>query len=103
VIERLSGLALISLSRRSYSLIDFFRYFAREFPYNSTVASIRAGLLKKAEKGWQNDVSKALCMLRFEQCLIHMTRMTPDSRMLGRGIAFALRILLKLTTMLRDA
>jgi hypothetical protein len=37
-------------------LVDFFRYFAREFPYGVGVASIRAGLLKKASKGWQNDV-----------------------------------------------
>ncbi|KAJ4481115.1 hypothetical protein J3R30DRAFT_3865712 [Lentinula aciculospora] len=39
-------------------LIDFFRYFARDFAYNGGVASIRAGLLKKESKGWQsNDVS----------------------------------------------
>ena len=44
-------------SSSPYSLIDFFRYFSREFPYTTDVASIRAGLLKKADKGWQNDVS----------------------------------------------
>ncbi|KAJ3800158.1 hypothetical protein GGU11DRAFT_436815 [Lentinula aff. detonsa] len=39
-------------------LIDFFRYFSRDFAYNGGVASIRAGLLKKESKGWQNtDVS----------------------------------------------
>ncbi|KIK64914.1 hypothetical protein GYMLUDRAFT_220126 [Collybiopsis luxurians FD-317 M1] len=38
-------------------LIDFFRYFSRDFPYNSGVASIRAGILKKEAKGWQNDVT----------------------------------------------
>ncbi|THU97890.1 hypothetical protein K435DRAFT_721362 [Dendrothele bispora CBS 962.96] len=38
-------------------LIDFFRYFSRDFPYNVGVASIRAGLLKKDSKGWQNDLS----------------------------------------------
>ncbi|KAK7441723.1 hypothetical protein VKT23_016386 [Stygiomarasmius scandens] len=38
-------------------LIDFFRYFSRDFPYNVGVASIRAGLLKKESKGWQNDLS----------------------------------------------
>ncbi|KAJ7146018.1 hypothetical protein C8R44DRAFT_600746, partial [Mycena epipterygia] len=38
-------------------LIDFFRYYARDFIYNTGVASIRAGLLKKSTKGWQNDLS----------------------------------------------
>ncbi|KAF9449070.1 hypothetical protein P691DRAFT_813166 [Macrolepiota fuliginosa MF-IS2] len=38
-------------------LIDFFRYFSRDFSYNTGVASIRAGLLKKDIKGWQNDLS----------------------------------------------
>ena len=37
-------------------LIDFFRYYSRDFLYNTGVASIRAGLLKKELKGWQNDV-----------------------------------------------
>jgi terminal uridylyltransferase len=40
-----------------HSLIDFFRYYSRDFSYNTGVASIRAGLLKKDTKGWQNDVS----------------------------------------------
>lgn len=40
----------------SSSLIDFFRYYSRDFSYNIGVASIRAGLLKKESKGWQNDV-----------------------------------------------
>jgi hypothetical protein len=39
-----------------FRLIDFFRHYSREFPYNLGVASIRAGLLKKESKGWQNDV-----------------------------------------------
>ncbi|KAF8797597.1 hypothetical protein BYT27DRAFT_7204404 [Phlegmacium glaucopus] len=38
-------------------LIDFFRYYSRDFLYNTGVASIRAGLLKKDSKGWQNDLS----------------------------------------------
>ncbi|KAJ7270848.1 hypothetical protein C8J57DRAFT_293187 [Mycena rebaudengoi] len=38
-------------------LIDFFRYYARDFSYNTGVASIRAGLIKKTAKGWQNDLS----------------------------------------------
>ncbi|TDL26858.1 hypothetical protein BD410DRAFT_763019 [Rickenella mellea] len=36
-------------------LIDFFRYYSRDFLYNSGVASIRAGLLQKESKGWQNQ------------------------------------------------
>ncbi|KAL5478923.1 hypothetical protein ACEPAI_2210 [Sanghuangporus weigelae] len=36
-------------------LIDFFRYYAKDFMYNTGVASIRAGLLRKEVKGWQND------------------------------------------------
>ncbi|KDR78363.1 hypothetical protein GALMADRAFT_138461 [Galerina marginata CBS 339.88] len=38
-------------------LIDFFRYYSRDFTYNTGVASIRAGLLKKDSKGWQNELS----------------------------------------------
>ncbi|KAF8889024.1 hypothetical protein BD779DRAFT_1671988 [Infundibulicybe gibba] len=38
-------------------LIDFFRYYSRDFSYNTGVASIRAGLLKKDSKGWQNDLA----------------------------------------------
>jgi len=34
----------------------FFKYFSHDFLYNTYVASIRAGLLKKESKGWQNDV-----------------------------------------------
>ncbi|KAH9986209.1 hypothetical protein BJV74DRAFT_775069, partial [Russula compacta] len=40
-------------------LIDFFKYFSRDFAYNTGVASIRAGLLKKDSKGWQNDLDPA--------------------------------------------
>jgi DNA polymerase sigma len=43
----------------SCSLIDFFRYYSRDFSYNTGVASIRAGLLKKESKGWQNDVCQS--------------------------------------------
>ena len=43
-------------SRALSRLIDFFKYFSRDFLYNTGVASIRAGLLKKDSKGWQNDV-----------------------------------------------
>ncbi|KAF8262459.1 hypothetical protein EI94DRAFT_1704748 [Lactarius quietus] len=40
-------------------LIDFFKYFSRDFLYNTGVASIRAGLIKKDSKGWQNDLDPA--------------------------------------------
>ncbi|KAI6118140.1 hypothetical protein F5141DRAFT_1212032 [Pisolithus sp. B1] len=40
-------------------LIDFFRYYSRDFAYSTGVASIRAGLLKKESKGWQNDLSSS--------------------------------------------
>ncbi|KAF9221687.1 hypothetical protein BS17DRAFT_237453 [Gyrodon lividus] len=40
-------------------LIDFFRYYSRDFSYNTGVASIRAGLIKKESKGWQNDLSNS--------------------------------------------
>ncbi|KZT37127.1 hypothetical protein SISSUDRAFT_1006570 [Sistotremastrum suecicum HHB10207 ss-3] len=36
-------------------LIDFFKYYSRDFLYNTGVASIRAGLLKKESKGWLNE------------------------------------------------
>ncbi|KAH9976697.1 hypothetical protein BGW80DRAFT_876007 [Lactifluus volemus] len=40
-------------------LIDFFKFYSRDFSYNTGVASIRAGLLKKESKGWQNDLDPA--------------------------------------------
>jgi terminal uridylyltransferase len=43
-------------SETSNSLVDFFRHFAKDFLYNSGVASVRAGLLKKESKGWQHEV-----------------------------------------------
>jgi terminal uridylyltransferase len=47
---------MVSLTLLTNRLIDFFRYYSRDFSYNTGVASIRAGLLKKDSKGWQNDV-----------------------------------------------
>jgi len=44
-------------------LVDFFKYFSREFSYGLGVASIRAGLLKKESKGWSTDVSLAVTHL----------------------------------------
>ncbi|KAH9922331.1 uncharacterized protein BXZ73DRAFT_104149 [Epithele typhae] len=36
-------------------LIDFFKFYSRDFTYNMGVASIRAGLLKKDDKGWLSE------------------------------------------------
>ncbi|KAH9893946.1 hypothetical protein C8Q73DRAFT_790522 [Cubamyces lactineus] len=36
-------------------LIDFFKFFSRDFAYNTGVASIRAGLLRKDSKGWLSE------------------------------------------------
>jgi hypothetical protein len=43
-------------------LIDFFRYYAKDFNYTSTVVSLRSehGLLWKDTKGWESDVSPPL-------------------------------------------
>jgi len=41
-------------------LIDFFKYFSREFSYGLGVASIRVGLLKKESKGWSTEVSSTV-------------------------------------------
>ncbi|KAH7100474.1 hypothetical protein BKA62DRAFT_800574 [Auriculariales sp. MPI-PUGE-AT-0066] len=38
-------------------LAEMFRYYARDFNYGSAVASIRAGPLRKATKGWTADLS----------------------------------------------
>lgn len=39
-------------------LIDFFKFYSRDFAYNTGVASIKAGLLKKEDKGWLCDVRR---------------------------------------------
>ncbi|KAF8513399.1 hypothetical protein JB92DRAFT_227219 [Gautieria morchelliformis] len=39
-------------------LIDFFKYYSRDFTYNTGVASIRAGLLKKYKDGRYNDSAR---------------------------------------------
>ncbi|KZT50951.1 PAP/OAS1 substrate-binding domain-containing protein, partial [Calocera cornea HHB12733] len=33
-------------------LVDFFKYFSHDFPYNTSVISIRGGLIEKTYKGW---------------------------------------------------
>ncbi|RDX41158.1 hypothetical protein OH76DRAFT_1423282 [Lentinus brumalis] len=38
-------------------LIDFYKFYSRDFAYNTGVASIRAGLLKKEDKGWLSEPS----------------------------------------------
>lgn len=40
-------------------LIDFFRYFSKDFQYNSAVIAIRSelGVVTKDSKGWHTDVS----------------------------------------------
>ncbi|KAI0742738.1 hypothetical protein C8Q80DRAFT_929110 [Daedaleopsis nitida] len=38
-------------------LIDFYKFYSRDFAYNTGVASIRAGLLRKDEKGWMCEQS----------------------------------------------
>jgi terminal uridylyltransferase len=37
-------------------LVDFFKYYSREFPYNTEVVSIRAGFMTKESKGWAIEV-----------------------------------------------
>ncbi|KZT23035.1 hypothetical protein NEOLEDRAFT_1180439 [Neolentinus lepideus HHB14362 ss-1] len=37
-------------------LIDLFKYYSRDFPYQTGVASIKSGQLKKESKGWQSDL-----------------------------------------------
>lgn len=71
-------------------LIDFFRYYARDFSYNTGVASIRAGLLKKESKGWQNDV----CLNSYRdnsRSLMMNSCLAGDTMMRGNGIVSASR------------
>lgn len=51
-------------------LIDFFRYFSKDFGYNSTVISIRSetGWLSKESKGWLQDVSRGRARLGGRLC-----------------------------------
>jgi DNA polymerase sigma len=45
-------------------LVEFFRYFSKDFMYNSDVVSIRSatGIVGKDIKGWFTDVSACLCV-----------------------------------------
>ncbi|EJU00261.1 hypothetical protein DACRYDRAFT_81189 [Dacryopinax primogenitus] len=40
-------------------LVDFFKYFSHDFPYNTHVISIRGGLLEKTYKGWYEPDPRA--------------------------------------------
>ncbi|KAH9948456.1 hypothetical protein B0H21DRAFT_690021 [Amylocystis lapponica] len=50
-------------------LIDFFKFFSRDFTYNSGVVSIRAGLLNKESKGWQSEFEKGSLRERNRLCI----------------------------------
>ncbi|KAI0696154.1 hypothetical protein BC835DRAFT_885530 [Cytidiella melzeri] len=50
-------------------LTDFFRFYAREFLYSISVASIRAGLLTKESKGWHNDPERGTARERNRLCI----------------------------------
>ncbi|OBZ74431.1 Poly(A) RNA polymerase protein cid1 [Grifola frondosa] len=50
-------------------LIDFFKFYSRDFSYNTGVASIRAGLLKKESKGWQSEFEKGSPRERNRLCI----------------------------------
>ncbi|KAL4253766.1 DNA polymerase type-B-like family protein [Abortiporus biennis] len=50
-------------------LVDFFKYYSRDFLYNSGVASIRAGLLKKESKGWYSDADRGTSRERNRLCI----------------------------------
>ncbi|KAF9813287.1 hypothetical protein IEO21_05671 [Rhodonia placenta] len=50
-------------------LIDFFKYYSRDFNYSSGVASIRAGLLKKDSKGWVSEAEKGSPRERNRLCI----------------------------------
>ncbi|KZV72411.1 PAP/OAS1 substrate-binding domain-containing protein [Peniophora sp. CONT] len=39
-------------------LTDFFKFYARDFLYNTGVVSIRGGHITKGSKGWQNESSR---------------------------------------------
>jgi len=71
-------------------LIDFFRYYSRDFLYNTGVASIRAGLIKKDSKGWQNEVSaEFIYRLSNPDLTFHSSCPAVGTTMLENGIDFA--------------
>ncbi|KAH9834392.1 uncharacterized protein C8Q71DRAFT_139441 [Rhodofomes roseus] len=50
-------------------LIDFFKFYSREFQYSHGVASIRAGLLTKDSKGWESEYEKGSPRERNRLCI----------------------------------
>ncbi|PCH43049.1 hypothetical protein WOLCODRAFT_138177 [Wolfiporia cocos MD-104 SS10] len=50
-------------------LIDFFKYYSRDFNYTSGVASIRSGLLKKESKGWVSEHERGSPRERNRLCI----------------------------------
>ncbi|KAH9916204.1 uncharacterized protein B0H18DRAFT_1038791 [Fomitopsis serialis] len=50
-------------------LIDFFKFYSREFQYTHGVASIRAGLLTKDSKGWESEFEKGSPRERNRLCI----------------------------------
>ena len=72
-------------------LTDFFKYYAREFLYNTGVASIREGLLKKETKGWQNDVCFMTDFFRRRNTHLLCSLILQGSRTPGNEIVSALR------------
>jgi hypothetical protein len=50
----------VDLFSSFFRLADFFKYYSRDFPYNTAVVSIRAGAMMKEAKGWQGAVSDAI-------------------------------------------
>jgi hypothetical protein len=73
--------------------MDFFKYFSRDFSYNTCVASIRAGLLKKESKGWQNDVTQSSVRVGHPPLIVYfpLSSILRDTRMPGSGIVSVLR------------
>ncbi|KZT64835.1 hypothetical protein DAEQUDRAFT_698077 [Daedalea quercina L-15889] len=50
-------------------LIDFYKFYSREFQYTHGVASIRAGLLSKEVKGWESEFEKGSPRERNRLCI----------------------------------
>ncbi|TCD59960.1 hypothetical protein EIP91_011011, partial [Steccherinum ochraceum] len=50
-------------------LVDFFKFYSREFPYNSGVVSIRAGGIKKDSKGWFSEAERGSARERNRLCI----------------------------------
>ena len=66
-----------------FSLVDFFKFYSRDFTYNTSAISIRSGLLTKESKGWQSEVRGGFVMML--PSLI-VNRLIWEQQ--GRGIAY---------------